>query len=431
MRPRTSPREWTWRCPRPLLAVPHRCKQALAHGTVKAADIDGAVRRLLRLTFAMGFADREQKKADLPLDSKDSAEVALDVARSAIVLLKNEKTLLPLERTKVNRVAVYGPNASQTPVVGGGSGSVVPFHSVTFADGIRKAAGAGVTVTCIGWNASDPKSLVPAKEADVVVVCVGPSESEGDDREFELPSSQQDLIRSVSAVNPHTVVVLNAGAAVEMLAWIDSVDAVVHAWYLGQEGGSALGEALFGDINPSGRLCSTFVRRFEDNPAAANYPKSNLQKANLPFPAVCYKEGVFVGYRGYDKAGKEPLFPFGHGLSYTTFEMSNMKVEVAHQEAIVRVDVKNTGERAGAEVVQIYVGQKKCSVERPLRELKGFAKVMLQPGQSKTVQIHLNHRAFAFWSPMVNDWTVEPGQFTIEAAQSERDIRLTQSVVIP
>jgi beta-glucosidase len=420
-------------------------KKALQSGEVKQADIDGAVRRILRLTFAMGFADagHEQKRAELPLDSKDSAQAALEVARSALVLLKNKANLLPLDRSKVKRVAVYGPNAVKTPYGGGGSGAVTPFHSVDFADGIRKAAGDGVKVTVVPWFVPDPDPTeknvapfdpAPAKEADAVVICAGLNqhlEAEAKDRNFELPADQQELIRAVAAVNPHTVVVLNAGAGVGMLGWIDGVDAVFHAWYLGQEGGTALGEALFGDINPSGHLCDTFDRRFEDNPAAANYPGSEPPGGDPPFPVVSYKEGIFVGYRGYDKAGKAPLFPFGHGLSYTTFEMSNLRVGGVRERAIVYVRVTNTGKRAGAEVVQIYVGQKKCSVERPLRELKGFAKVMLKPGESKTVEIPLVWRAFTFWSPTLKTWTVEPGVFTIEAAESARDIRLTDTISWP
>jgi beta-glucosidase len=415
-----------------------RVEKALEEKTIQPADIDRAIERLLRLTFAMGFDKQVQKKADLPLDSKDSAQAALDVARGALVLLRNEKSLLPLDRTKIKRIAVYGRTAVATPVTGGGSGQVKPFHSVDFAEGIRQAAGSGVTVTTVPWNVADPLAadlLAAAKQADVAVVCAGATESEGADRKFDLTASQQDLIRAVATANPHTIVVLNGGSGIGMLDWIDRVEGVFHAWYLGQEGGTALGEAIFGDLNPSGRLCSTFDRRFEDNPAFANYPKTEPpaddKNAPPPFATVAYKEGVFIGYRGYDKSGKAPLFPFGHGLSYTTFEYSNLKADAAKDSATVRVVVKNTGTRAGAEVVQIYVGQKQSSVPRPLRELKGFAKIVLQPGESKTVEIALNRRAFAFWSPTAKDWTVEPGQFTIEAGRSARDIRLTETVDVP
>jgi beta-glucosidase len=281
-----------------------------------------------------------------------------------------------------------------------------------------------------------PASAIPdlsaVKTADAAIVCVGfnrNAESEGRDRPFELPGLQQYLLSRVAALNPRTIVVNNSGAAVGMTGWRDGVAAILQAWYLGQEGGVAIGNVLFGDVNPSGRLCSTFDKTFEDNPAFAYYPGATPPGGG--YPVEPYTEGIFYGYRGYDKANKDPLFPFGYGLSYTTFQLSNLKIQKAGSDVKVSLDVGNTGRRAGAEVVQIYVGQENPSVPRPLRELKGFRKVMLDPDQTRRVEITLPRSAFAYWSPDKKDWTVDSGaSFTIEAGVSEREIELKDTIKV-
>jgi beta-glucosidase len=552
-----------------LFFKPDKVKQALADKRIRESDIDNAVRRILSTTIAMGFFDRPQKRADLPRESPASDQAALDIARSAIVLLKNDRNALPLDRSSVHRIAVYGPNAEETPTGGGGSGAVTPYHSVSFLDGIHKIAGAGVDVTYTpmalidnstfhkfnwaftanngqpglilkidvtgpGPDVSLPPTVVQsvnlswrpggqlpygiprgrdatytwsgvlippfdgdweivsrgyvdvtvggkplrwatgeilhlqkdaplpiqihadarargrrpgsaqvalrlvtlpdltaAKSADAVIFCAGfggSSEHEGSDRDFELSGVQQRLISGLAAINPKTIVVLNSGAGVGMEEWYDATPAIVQAWYIGQEGGTALGEVLFGDVNPSGRLPSTFDRKFEDNPAYGDYPGTFVRDQD--YPVEHYSEGIFVGYRGYDKNQKDPLFPFGYGLSYTTFEFSNMKLEKMDDGVHVHVDVTNTGHVAGAEVVQVYVGQQKCSVERPVRELKGFAKVSLKAGETQSVEVLLPRDSFSFWSPDQKGWTVEPGAFTIEAGASSRDIRCKDSIAI-
>jgi beta-glucosidase len=203
----------------------------------------------------------------------------------------------------------------------------------------------------------------------------------------------------------------------------------LQAWYLGQEGGIAISKVLFGEVNPSGHLCSTFDKTWEENPAFANYP--GKMDAALGYLVEHYVEGIFYGYRGYDKAGKDPEFPFGYGLSYTTFDLSNMKIDKSGSDVKVTVDVKNTGQRAGAEVVQIYVGEQSCPLPRPTRELKGFNKVVLDPGQTKSVEIMLPHDSFAYWSPDTKGWKVDSGNtFNIEAGISERDIKAKGIVVV-
>jgi len=274
--------------------------------------------------------------------------------------------------------------------------------------------------------------LTSIKNADAVIACVGLNrnvECEGRDRPFELPEIQQQLIKSVSALNPQVIVINNSGAGVGMSAWAPGAAAILQAWYLGQEGGIAIGKVLFGDVNPSGHLASTFDKHFEDNPAFPYYPGKRVAGTN--YPVEPYTEGIFYGYRGYDQAGKEPMFPFGFGLSYTTFRVGNLKVGKSGTNVTVSVDVKNTGNRAGAEVVQIYVGEQNCPEPRPRRELKGFSRVMLDPGQTRRIEITLPRDAFAYWSATARDWKVDAGnKFTIEAGVSERDIRAQKTVKV-
>ncbi|HET6594714.1 MAG TPA: glycoside hydrolase family 3 C-terminal domain-containing protein [Anaerolineales bacterium] len=268
-----------------------------------------------------------------------------------------------------------------------------------------------------------------ARNSDVVVLVAGLTgewESEGFDRvDMKLPGAQNELIERVSKANKNTIVVLNAGSPVEM-PWIDKVPAVLQLWYNSQEQGNALADVLFGDVNPSGKLPTTFPVRLEDNPAYINYPGENGK--------VRYGEGIFVGYRYYDKKDIEPLFPFGHGLSYTSFKYSNLRLSAKsltpNELLKVRVDVTNTGKVAGKEVVQLYVRDIQASVARPEKELKAFTKVELAPKQTKTVTLTLDREAFWFFDVNRNTWTTEPGDFEILVGSSSRDIRLKESFTL-
>ncbi|MBN2201964.1 glycoside hydrolase family 3 C-terminal domain-containing protein [bacterium] len=263
-----------------------------------------------------------------------------------------------------------------------------------------------------------------ARGADAAVVFAGSTEreeSEGFDRpDLRLDPAQEELIRAVSAVNPNTAVVLYSGAMIDMNAWVDSVEALVQVWFPGQEGGTAIADILFGDANPSGKLPTTFARKWEDCPAYGRFPGEKGR--------VEYSEGLYVGYRYFDRYGIEPLFPFGHGLSYTTFEYGKLKVSPsrigADGKVKVRVSVRNTGPVAGAEVVQVYVSDTESSVDRPKKELKAFRKVRLEPGQSRTVDFSLDRSALSFWDPASKDWKAEPGRFKVLVGSSSRDIRL-------
>jgi beta-glucosidase len=265
------------------------------------------------------------------------------------------------------------------------------------------------------------QAVAIAKEAEIAVVVVGryaKLEGEGFDvKTMDLPAGQDELIEAVEKVNPHTIVVLNTGNPVTMTKWIDKTPALLDIWYTGQEAGQALAYILFGNANPSGKLPVTFPKRFEDSPAYGHYPGENLQ--------VDYAEGIYVGYRYYDTRHVEPQFPFGFGLSYTTFAYSDLSIvpSAEHGQAVT-AHVKNTGTRAGAEVVELYVHDGHSKIDRPTHELKGFQRVELQPGESKTVHFTLDRSDFSYWSPNKHAWTADPGTFEIQIGSSSRDIRL-------
>jgi beta-glucosidase len=271
---------------------------------------------------------------------------------------------------------------------------------------------------------SEAKAL--AARADVVVLAVGfdpETETESADREFALPPGQEELIREIAAVNPNTIVVVVAGGSVDAVPWIAQARALIAAWYPGQEGGRALADLLFGDANFSGRLPISWERRAEDNPSFANYYFNDPANPNR----IVYREGVFMGYRGYQRAQTKPLFPFGFGLSYTTFRYANL---VATPDS-VSFDVTNTGERAGADVAQVYVGAIDSRVPRPQRELKGFQRVALAPGEAKRVTLPLDPRSFAYFDVNSGSWRADAGLYTVEVARSSEDIQASARVRLP
>ena len=268
------------------------------------------------------------------------------------------------------------------------------------------------------------------KSADCVVVCLGHdsrTEKENKDRTFALPDGQEEFLRNVLKYNKNVVVVLNAGGAVEMAPWLPDVKAVLMAWYTGQQGGVAVAEIITGKVNPSGRLPISFETRPEDNPCHDSYyeniPRMRPESVN-PYSRNEYKEGILVGYRGYEKNGVKPLFPFGFGLSYTSFDYSDLKIVRDGDEFIVTVDVRNAGKVAGAEVAQVYVTDDECSVIRPVKELKGFGKVFLKPGEKRTVEVRLDEESFRYYDVVKHGFVVEDGDFTVSVGASSDDIRL-------
>ncbi len=278
-------------------------------------------------------------------------------------------------------------------------------------------------------NSSAPfaEAVAAAKSADVAVVCVSTSHTEGEGHDrpsMDLPNDQDHLIQSVAAVNKHTVVVLNNGTPVNMKSWINDVPAAVETWFPGEEGGAALAAILFGDVNPSGKLPTTFAAQRSDYPDVDNFPGKNGH--------VKYAEGIYVGYRHFDKKPIEPLFPFGHGLSYTKFDYKNLKSAKPtlkpDGKAEFNVDISNSGLRAGEEVVQLYVHDLKPQVDKPVRELKGFARVMLEPGETKPVTFQIAPRNLAYFDVAGKRWKADAGDYEIEVGASSRDIRQKTNV---
>ena len=272
----------------------------------------------------------------------------------------------------------------------------------------------------------DPEASVIASRADAVVVAVGfdpTTEGEGADRTFHLPIGQDELIEAMLAANKKVIVVITSGGGVEMSAWVEHAPAILESWFAGQEGGTALAQLVFGESNPSGKLPISIERRPEDN---ATY---NSYYPNDGDDRVKYTEGVFLGYRHHDKSGIKPLFPFGFGLSYTAFRYSNLSVSPqivsGDQPVTVTLDVTNTGKREGAEVVELYVGDAHSSVPRPVKELKGFGKLDLKPGETKHVTVALNPRSFQYWDEKGKQWKADAGSFDVLVGPSSADIALT------
>ena len=400
---------------------------AVESGELSEEVLDTAVERILNIVFR--YEENRDKSAFFDRD-KDH-ELARKVAEETIVLLKNDG-VLPL--SEQDEIAFIGKYAMKPRYQGGGS-SHINSHKITSAlDAVR---GMGNISFAMGFDDKEDKTnekllaeaVETAKKAKVAVVFAGlpdAFESEGFDRQhMRMPDCQNELIEKVAAVQPNTIVVLHNGSPVEM-PWANKVKGIVEAYLGGQAVGGAVCDILFGRVNPSAKLPETFPLKLEDNPSYLSY----IGEGDM----VEYREGIFVGYRYYDKKKMDVLFPFGYGLSYTTFAYSNLKVD---KESIkdtdtmtVSVDVTNTGKMAGKEVVQLYVADKESTVIRPVKELRDFAKVELAPGETKTVSFTLGKRAFAYYSVKLHDWHVETGEFDIMIGQSSRDIVLTKTVTV-
>ena len=401
--------------------------EAVKAGKLDEADLDKCVERILNIVFRYA----ENAKPDTPWDMEAQHALSADIAAQCMVLLKNEGGILPLKRE--DDIAFIGEFAAKPRYQGGGSSHINAFKTTSAVE-----AAEGLNVTYVqGYSAADDsasdaqiaEAVSAARVARVAVVFAGlpdAYESEGYDRKhMRLPDCQNRLIEAVADVNPNTVVVLHNGSPVEM-PWIDRVQAVLEAYLGGQAVGLATVRVLFGDVNPSGHLAETFPKKLSDNPSFLYYGGEGNRTE--------YREGVFVGYRYYDKKDMDVLFPFGHGLSYTCFEYSNLRLSA---DAIKDTDtltatvtVKNTGDRTGKAVPQLYVAAPECDLIRPVRELKGFAKVELEPGESKDVSFTLDKRSFAYWNEALHDWHVLTGEYAIQVGASSRDLPLCAKVCV-
>ena len=411
-----------WEMPGPQDRRVKAVVEAVRNGELDVAVLNESVRRILNITFR---AKKTPKTG--AFDTEGHHELAHKIAGEGVVLLKNDG-LLPLKAHE--HIAVIGHSAENAHFQGGGSSHINPTRVAVPFNEIKNQADDAELIYAPGYPMDDTfkqgmidEAVSVARTADVAVLFIAlPSykESEGYDRtDMDLTVQQVALIKAVSKVQPKTVVVINNGAPVVMGDWIDGVSAVIEGWMMGQAGGIAIADILFGRVNPSGKLAETFPMKLEDTPAYINWPGET--------GTVHYGEGLFIGYRYYDTKKVPVLFPFGHGLSYTTFEYSNPKVSSSAFKDVdgvtVTVDVTNTGKLDGAEIVQMYVHDRECSLVRPEKELKGFAKVYLEPGETKTVSVKLDFRSFAFYNVEYKQWITETGEFDILIAASAADIR--------
>jgi beta-glucosidase len=406
---------------------------AVENGELDEAQLDRVVRDILRVVLranAVADSSREQN-----LDAHHA--LARRVASEAITLLKNDGPVLPISADQHRKIAVIGEFAVNPRYQGNGSSEVKPPKIDAFMDIVGTEYGDDFEIEYArGYNLSDDAdfSLIEAAtrlaaDSDVALVLAGLPlhyESEGVDRKhIDLPPSHNRLIEAIAQAQANTVVVLTNGSAVAM-PWVDQVPTTVEAWLGGQAGAGAVADVVFGKVNPSGKLAETFPARLEDTPAFLNFPAEDGE--------VLYGERVFVGYRYYDARKIEPLFPFGHGLSYTTFTYSDLEVSSEHLSdkdvLSVTATVTNSGNITGKEVVQLYVRDEEASVRRPEKELKGFRKLELAPGESRQVRFELSKRDFSFYSTQLGHWLAESGDFEILVGASSRDIRLQQHVAL-
>lgn len=408
-------------------------KPMIDNGVILESEIDEKVRNILQSLIAYGFLDRPQLDTTVKEDNPYSRDVAYRLACESVVMLKNDG-VLPLKPGRRNTTVVMGPRSQVIPC-GGGSGSVEPLYSISLYEGML-SLGSKWPVMLIDTEGdySSTENVRALEHASAVVVSVGydrTTEKENSDRSFQLPEGQDELIEFALRHNDNVIVVVYAGGSVDMSKWKDRVSAILMGWYPGQEGGLAIARMLSGEISPSGRLPMTFEQHLEDNPSSANYfAGPALTKRGLTNRYVTYKEGVFVGYRGYERSGIKPSYPFGYGLTYSSFEYSDLSVVPAGDGFDVSCTVTNTGVREAAEVAQIYVGEQNPSVLRPAKELKGYMKVPLAKGASERIVVHLPEDAFAFYDVNIHDWKVNPGKFNIYVGASAEDIRLETQVSV-
>lgn len=432
--------------------------KGIEDGTYTTAELDDKVRRVLRLTFRTAM---NRNRPFGSMGSDEHVEACRKIGQEGVVLLQNKNDILPIDLTKSKKIAVIGENAIKMMTVGGGSSSLKARYEITPLDGLKKRIGDKAEIVfargyvgdttgeyngvVTNQNLDDPRSpeelrdeaVKVAKDADIVLFFGGLNKSAHQDCEdsdrttYDLPYGQNELIESIAAVNPNVVVVNVSGTGVAM-PWTKKVSAILQAWYLGNETGNTLASILMGDVNPSGKLPYTYYAGLEQCGAhkVGEYPghpsKDVFGNDVMDIP---YKEGIYVGYRFTDKNKLKPTFPFGHGLSYTTFKYGKPTISSGiinpDGKITISVPVTNTGKRSGSEVVQLYISDVKSSLPRPVKELKGFAKVSLEPGQTKDVKFEITPRDLMFFNPDKHEWQAEAGEFIANIGASVSDIRET------
>lgn len=421
----------------------HALKEHLEKGTVRMKSIDRMCTSIIRTLIMIGLLDRPQKDTSYLQNYGQHEAVALETARQGIVLLRNRGALLPFKDGSEKNILITGLYVREN-IYGGGSGEVKGYDTLTIMDALGK------TYPNIQYAKAPTDREI--KEADLVIVSVGTFDYEGSDRHFSISPEQEAMVQRISGLNKNNLVIVNSGSGIRMTDWAN-VSAILYNWYPGQLGNLALSEILSGKTNPSGRLPMTIEKEFSDSPAYGYLPKGarfmcdrknwldlstphselnrweddcSIEDATEKLYDVEYKEGVLVGYRWYESKEIEPLFPFGFGLSYTHFKITDAKLSATSipvdGSVSLSIELTNTGNVEGATVVQVYVGEKQPTLIRPPKELKAFERISLSPGESKHVKLELDKSAFAHWCPQKKAWTVNPGAFEILIGQSSRDI---------
>ncbi len=407
-------------------------KRLLDEGKVTEGDIHRMAKNVLQISIAMGLDKRPVKDTSYLKKFPEHEEIALQTAREGIVLLRNEGNILPVSNSGSNSILLTGQFVEKIPM-GGGSAEVEGYNHVNMLNALKTEFG-------------DQIQYIPEptaedyKKASVVLVSIGTLDSEGRDSPFELDENTISLVSQAAQNSDKVVVIVNSGRGVKMSDWNEKVQGIIYSWYPGQTGYVALAEILSGKTNPSARLPISIEKKFEDSPGYPYIPEGESLYTDwktdvnmeLPIYDIVYDEGVLVGYRWYERKKIEPLYPFGFGLSYTSFEYSGIKVSTntmgPGDTVQVEFILKNTGGSKGAEIAQLYVQDLESSVLRPVKELKGFKKVWLGPGESKVVRIPVNYKDLAFWDENSKGWKTEPGDFNLLIASSSDNIRLTQKI---
>ena len=410
-----------------------RVKRLMDVGVLNMKDIDEKCQNVLQTLIAFGLLDRPLKDDTIPFDNPQCHQWAYESAVGGPVLIKNNG-VLPIKKRPSTKILMTGPYADKM-VSGGGSGWVKPFDGayVTTYQGLSKL-GKGYDVSLV----EDPSEEL-VKEASAVIVEVGLGnrlERENCDHEFALPEAQVELINRMVNLSDKVIVVVHSGCEVDMRKWHDKAAAIIYAWYGGEHTGTVLSEILTGKVSPSGRLPFTMWGSFENNPCSETYLQDDFlaKKVDRPrftqCPHVDYKEGVFVGYRAIERFDRKPLYPFGYGLSYSSFEFSGFTVVPSGDGFDVKFTMKNTGKMPAAQVAQIYVSPVEPSLPRPVRELKQFTKVKLDRGESKTVTLHLDHSAFEHFDVFSHGWVADKGEYKIQLGDNSQNIILETSVIL-
>ena len=407
--------------------------ESVKNGTLAEAKVDALVREILRIVYKAKSLQKENAEFDI----EEHHQFARRVSGETITLLKNDQSVLPIKNSRYKKIAVIGEFASNPRFQGNGSSEVKPTKLDNVLNLLNEEYGSSFEINYAqGYNLRDDSdfSLIDdakniAANSDIVLIFAGLPlhyESEGIDRKhIDMPESHNKLINELTMLNKNTVVILTNGSAGAM-PWANSVDAIVESWLGGQAGAGGVIDVLFGKVNPSGKIAETFPVKLEDTPAYFNFPGEEGD--------ALYGERLFVGYRYYDYKNIEPLFSFGHGLSYTTFEYSDLRILNKNitdkDELSVKLKIKNTGELKGKEVVQLYVKDEQSSLIRPKKELKKFVKVELMPGEEKEITFNLYARDFSYYDSKRNTWIAESGSFVILVGASSRDIRLTENIAL-